>query len=128
VSIAHRITFKFQNGTDILEVTKGQSSGQERNMSEAIAISATDALVAFTCDFSQLKSLYIKCDQALTIKTNSSGAPAQTITLAANVPYVWTYGSGITCPITADITALYITNGSGSLANLEIRALEDPTA
>jgi hypothetical protein len=125
MSISHIVTLKYQNGTDILDHAVTSTSGTEKNVSEAIGASQTDYLVAWTCDYSQLQSLYIYSAVAMTIETNNGSAPGQTITLAAGKPYVWYYGSGITCPITVDVTALYITNTTAG--TLEIRSLEDPT-
>ena len=129
MAFTHTVTFTHSGGSTSVDQSVALTSGSEQNLSEAVADSTSDGLVAFTCDFSQLKALTIKSDQDISICTNdtSGGSPDQTLTITANIPYVWVYGSGITCPITTDITALYVTNASGSTANLEIRALEDPT-
>lgn len=125
MSINHILTLKYQNGTDVLEHSVTSTAGAEKNVSEAISASQTDFAVAWTCDYSQLKSLYMYSDVAMTVETNSGSAPGQTIALAAGKPLAWYYGSGITCPITVDVTALFITNTTAG--TLEIRSLEDPT-
>jgi hypothetical protein len=125
MSLTHTITAKVQTGSGFLDHSVALTAGAEHNVSEAIEASQTDYLVAWTCDFSQLKSLYMYSDVAMTVETNNGSAPGQTIALAAGKPLVWYYGSGITCPITVDVTALYITNVAAG--TLEIRSLEDPT-
>lgn len=85
---------------------------------------STDYLVAYELDYSQCKGVFILADAAMTIETNSGSAPAQTISLTSGVPVAWMYGAG-TCPITADITALYVTSTAGG--NLTIRTLVDAT-
>ena len=85
---------------------------------------ASDYLVAYELDYSQCKGIFILADTTMTIETNSGGSPAQTIALTAGVPVAWMYGSGV-CPITADITALYVTSTAGG--NLTIRTLVDAT-
>jgi hypothetical protein len=67
-------------------------------------------------------------DQAVTVKTNSSGSPTNTFVLAAGVPLqffvtadpAWRDSNGT---IVADITALYVTNAGGTAANFQIRSL-----
>lgn len=130
MSFTHKVRVQHTGPGSQIDEEHSITAGSEQNVSEEIADSTTDALVAFTCDFSQLKMLTIYSQYALTVCTNdaSTGAPAQTIAIAAGVPYTWIYGSGITCPITTDITALYVSNASGSASTLQIRTLEDPTA
>jgi hypothetical protein len=126
----HTMTYGFSNGggtTDTVTVSK--SAGAENNIDENIAQSQTNKLVAFAVDVSQLKSLWIKSSAAMTIKTNSSSAPDNTLTLAADVPVKWQEGDAHACPLTVDVTALYITTGAigADGADLEINALVDPT-
>jgi hypothetical protein len=86
---------------------------------------ATDTLVAFTLDYSQCKCLMMLASQDMTVETNANNAAGgQTISLKANVPLFWQENSGITCPITTDITALYVT--AATAGTLKIRALVDP--
>jgi hypothetical protein len=92
----------------------------------------TDQLVAFVCDVSQLKCLYIVADGALVIETNSSSAAANTITLAANVPFQWIFGDNplrdtANAALTTDITSLYVTNATGGAVHLQLFAGIDPT-
>lgn len=78
-------------------------------------------------DVSALSAVYIVSDKAVTLKTNSSGSPDNTITLAANKPLLWYVGCGITNPLTVDVTGIYIANASGSTATIEFRFLQDVT-
>lgn len=105
--------------------TKTYTGGLEVNISESIT-AGTDTLVACVLDVSQMKSLYLYSDVAMTIETNSSSAPAATVTLVAEQAVVWSSTNGQTNPFgSTDVTALYITNGS--TGTLTMRALVDPT-
>lgn len=89
-------------------------------------------LVALALDVSQVKSLHIQSDQDLTLKTNSSGSPANTIALSAGKPFQWLPSDGPLsdtsgATISTDITALYVTNASEAAAALELRCLVDST-
>lgn len=88
---------------------------------------AADQLVALTLDVSQVKAVVILSDQDLTLETNSSGAPTNTLTLKANVPYIWYTNKPQALVFTGDITALYITNASASVATFKMEILVDPT-
>jgi hypothetical protein len=129
MSITHNLIRGWSSGSDTISERFAVVSGAEHNIDEAIPL-GTDTLVAYALDVSQLKSIFIVSDKAMTIETNSGSAAANTITLAANVPFLWAFGdaplrdtAGVA--ITVDITALYVTNAAN--AQLQIRALLDPT-
>ena len=104
------------------------SAGELVTIEEAIADSETDKLVALTLDVSQLKAMYLECDQDVTLETNDGSTPDDTISLSANVPQLWSESDGASLrPLTVDVTGLYVTNASGSTANLKGRFLVDPT-
>jgi hypothetical protein len=108
------------------QVTK--SAGAQQNISEPVANGATDLEITFSLDVSALKMLYIVADKAMTLKTNSSSVPDDTITLVANEPVPWYLGSALTNPITVDITTnIFLTNASGANGTLTIYSLSDPT-
>lgn len=103
------------------------TAGSLKDLQESIPDSSTDLAVAFTLDYSACKYLLIYSDAAVTIKTNSSSTPDDTLAVPAGKPYVWADGMLHTLLITADITGLFVTNSSGGAAALRIVALEDPT-
>ena len=95
---------------------------------EAVADSSTDLEIACSIDQSVLSFLYLVSDQAVTIETNSGSTPDDTITLSADVPVIWYTGCGYTNPFSnADVTSLFVTNASGSTANITLEALQDST-
>ena len=90
-----------------------------------VAIGATDVLLIIALDYDLIKGLYILSDQDLTIKTNNSGAPDDTIELKANEVLEWhkfaipgqEYYSNL---LTVDVTEMHLVTGalSGAVANL----------
>lgn len=86
-----------------------------------------DLLVAAAIDVSQMKSLFIHSDVDVTIETNSSSSPGNTITVKANRPVQWYVDGGIANPLTTDVTAFYITRGSAGDALVKIRIMVDAT-
>ena len=81
--------------------------------------------MAFAITRANLKALAIKTDQAITIKTNSSGSPTDTITLVGPQCLVWTLQTDTLskCPFSADVTQIFVTNATGLIANLQIYAI-----
>jgi hypothetical protein len=76
----------------------------------------TDTAQDFTADVSTIVSMAIVSTTAMTLETNSSSAPADTLTLVANKPLIWNTEilatTGATCPLTVDVTSLFITNAA----------------
>lgn len=93
----------------------------------AIADGQTNKLVACTLDISQLKALVVMSTKDMTLKTNDSSTPDDEFDLLANDPIVFTDGEHETNPLTADVTALYVTNASGGAGTLFFKAIFDAT-
>lgn len=128
MAIEHKSTIQYEQGGVILSQTVTSSGSNEINVDESIPDSSTDLQVTMNIDVSVLKSLYIESDQNITIETNNGTTPTDTLTLVANEPVIWTTNSVHSNPLTADITTdIFITNSSGSAANLKWRALQDAT-
>ncbi len=123
VSHGSKITY---NGESFSETISNES---EENLSVVIADSTTDGLVAWTCDVSQLQGLFIYATTEMTIETNDGSSPAQaafTVGPTSGCMF-WTAKIGCINPLTADVTALYVTNASGSEGTLTIKKMEDAT-
>lgn len=115
---------------EALEKEETVTAGQLVTVDEAIADSTTDGLVALTLDVSQLQAVYLESDQDVTLEFNDGTTPDETITLTANVPQLWSAtdnGAALQPLGTDDITALYVTNASGSTANFKAIFIIDPT-
>ena len=98
-------------------------------LDESIASNATNYLINIAIDVSEIESIYIYADQDLTIKTNSSGAPDNTINLNGGTPFEWQSDSYYTNLLTTDITKIYVTNASSpaTATTLYLRVLQDAT-
>jgi hypothetical protein len=125
--IQHLITTTWQRSGESIPVTVTIEDGGEVNITEPLAAPVTNYLINIAVDVSELSSLLIYSDVACTIKTNSSGSPDNTITVAAGKPVVWYTGCGLACPLTVDVTKIYVTVGGSTAGTLKIRALQDAT-
>jgi hypothetical protein len=128
MSFVHKVTRSWARGGDALSITESIVVEQEVNMDFQVANAVTDGLHALTLDVSQMKTMYLYSDRAVTLQTNDGTTPDATVTLAAGIPNVWSSTSGATNPFgSTDVTELYITNASGAAANIKIRIGVDPT-
>ena len=91
-----------------------------------------DGTVAATTDLQEVDiawlhanvhALLIYSSTALTIKTNVSGSPVQTLVLTAGQTIVWGTDHLEANPVTADVTKLFLSNDTASIATVKIRVL-----
>ncbi|TXH41657.1 MAG: hypothetical protein E6Q97_37105 [Desulfurellales bacterium] len=95
------------------------------SIEETIANAETNKLVACSFPSSGLKLMSMSSDKDITVKTNSSGSPQETFALKANEPVLFIEGQ--TALLAGAVTALYITNASGSSATFKLIAGYDVT-
>jgi len=107
--------------------SKDYTSGSLVSVDESIADSETDKQVDAAFDLTQVQSLYMSSDQDILVEGNDGAGIAGSVALKANIPYIWTQDTYDTVKFTADITALFITNASGSPAQFKLEVLVDPT-
>lgn len=82
----------------------------EVTVDEIYPAGTTNQLQAAVFAVANVQSCILLSDKNLTIKTNSSGSPANTINLVAGVAYIWLKSEAIdTLKFTVDVTAWYIT-------------------
>lgn len=80
--------------------------------------------IGFTA--AKVKALCLVSDKAVTINTNAAdGTGGNSLALAAGVPLVWRYGYTWTCPITINVTSIFVVNTGSSAAAVKLRFLLD---
>lgn len=124
----HSLTRGWQRNSDITSKRQDITAEGEQTIEVPVSDSVADKQVDISIDVSEIKSLFLVSDQDVTIETNSDSAPDDTIALKANIPLIWENVSGYySNPLTTDVTALFITNASGTDATVTLRVLEDVT-
>jgi hypothetical protein len=81
------------------------------------AAHATTREVDVNVDVSQIVSFFIYSDKDVTLKSNSTGAPAQTIALDAKKMLDWRSDDVAANPLTVDITKLFFVNAGSTAAD-----------
>jgi hypothetical protein len=94
---------------------------------ESIPDLTEDQLVSLAFALDELQVFVMLSTRALTVKTNDADTPQETLTLAANSPFIYIPGSGVASPFLDDVTALYVSNASGGAATFTVRGLVDAT-
>jgi len=106
-------------GADVDERQTLAGVTQGIEVSETVT-DAADLLMSVAFLLAKLKVIIMVSSTAMTVKTNSSGAPQETIALAAGVPFVYVPGAGLDSPFAGDVTALYLTNTGAATFNLRV--------
>ena len=127
MSFTHRLIRAWQSGDNTaVSAIENVVADQEVNLDIPVPANSTNLHAVVGIDVSQLKSLYLLSDIDLTIETNDSGTPDDTLTLEAGIALLWSAASGLANPLTADVTDLYLTGGA-TAGTLQLRSLSDPT-
>jgi hypothetical protein len=119
------VLYKDDAGT-ISSTTHSYTDDTEYGVKETITAGAVNKEVDIALTVANLKALVLYCDQAVTVKTNSTGAPQETITMTALREIIWTTdgAAGVTTiPFAGNITKFYISNAGIKDANFQFRAL-----
>jgi hypothetical protein len=80
-----------------------------------------DQVQAFAFPIATLQSVFILSDQNVTLKTNSSSSPANTINLKAGNPLCWSISSGyFACPFGVDVTQIFLTAPTATRFRMQV--------
>lgn len=118
----HGISLTVVTGSGNFQKNATVSDAQTRSVSKTLAASSTNVEVDIVLTRAQIKSLVLSnVGGDLTIKTNSTSAPGDTVTMATGDVSLWSSTAGIgTDPFaTADVTKLYLTSTAGTVFNLD---------
>jgi hypothetical protein len=127
MAVTHTLTLAWTRNGETINNSVAIMPEGEQNLDIPVPAPSTNLQVALTIDVSALSIVYVSTDQTVTLKTNSSGSPDETITLTAGKPIIWYTGCGWTNPFGHDLTAIYITRGSGAAATVKFRYGYDAT-
>lgn len=98
---------------------------EELNLDFSLAANTTNQQESLAFTKANLQSIFISSSVNITIKTNSSSAPQDTITITANDPYQWDVNCGLPNPFAGDVTTAYFTNGTAGAATVSVRMLSN---
>jgi len=124
--LTHKIATSYQDdaGT-VSSLTATYTDDTEVNADMLAAAGATNKEYDVPVTVANIKSMVLYSDQAVTIKTNSTSSPQETITLAAGAQKIYTFDglAGGAIPFAGNLTKFYISNAGSKDANVKFRAL-----
>lgn len=124
MSFTHTISQSWTNGSGSVSKALPLTGSSETNVDVVVPDSTTNQLQAFALTTANMLSYFILSNVDCTLKTNSTGSPANTISLKAGVPLTWsTSVSYFSNVFTTNVTAMYFTNASGQQARINLRFL-----
>jgi hypothetical protein len=98
MSVTDRISIRyFKESSVVAEASFPYTTGSRHEVSELCPGDSGSPVVTqltFTLDVSAAKSILLLSTKDVTLKTNSSGSPAATVSLTANVPKIWSADVG----------------------------------
>lgn len=104
--------------------TQGGQAGIDQ---EPVGADAVDLEMAIAIHVSAMKTFFMLSETDLTVKTNSTSVPDDTLILKAGVPISWHEKSNHSNPLTADVTKIYVTEDASKADFLTLRVLQDVT-
>lgn len=108
------ITDTFQVGVSGTDGTRISGSSQEVGGTQividtSLPASSSNVSVSAAWTVANTQSILLLSSQNCTIKTNSSGSPANTINLIAGIPLIWRASAGYYAnPFTVDVTSWFV--------------------
>lgn len=118
------------NGEQIGVLASSYSTDGLDSRDLVIPDSTTDQLVDLAFTRADCSLILFFSDQDVTLEFNDDAGGGGSISLGADFPWIWhTDKEDLTLSdvITADVTALYVTNASGSEANVQVRVAHNST-
>ena len=117
-------TYKTDAG-QLISVSKAYTGNEETDFDGVVAANAVNQQETLNITVANVIALMLYSDQQVTLKTNNSGAPQDTITLKAGIPIIWTSDSWDAKPFVGNVTNMFFTNSGATPANVKIRFLSN---
>jgi hypothetical protein len=126
-TITHQIIDVSGNQTagKLTETVNGTTALQEDVSVPATTTNQQLTFPALTQANLQAVGLYVSTGGTVTVKTNSTGSPQDTIVLTNGQVLLWTLQTNLIgkCPFSNNVTTIYVTNGGASAVTFSIRVL-----
>jgi hypothetical protein len=109
-NIAVRVT---RGGIAVVDSAYTQTADAAQEIDTTIPANSTNyPLAVGTVELAKTKSFVLWFSTDCTLKTNSTGSPAETWTMKAGDAFIWNANNPTANPFSADLTEIYITNST----------------
>jgi hypothetical protein len=118
------VVYKNDEGA-ITSTTHTYTNDTEQGVDALVPAGATNKEWDIAITVANMKSMVLYSDQNVTLKTNSTSSPQDTINLVAGKEIIYTSdgAAGGAIPFAGNVTKFYITNGGLKDANFKYRGL-----
>lgn len=118
-AVTYTLAFNWQTPGNSIGLTLTAGGSAQTTFDVAIAANQTNFEIDCAIPVApELQAFLLVATQNMTIKTNNSGSPTDTINLVAGIPFFW-IGNG-SIPLSGAITKLFVTNTTAG--TLSVRA------
>lgn len=122
------VTFKWARGSETFSQDVSYTEDGEVTADIPLPAGTTNQEISIAIPtLAKLKLWFALATQAITLKTNSSGSPVDTIAMTANNPLVYRSDDLRAALFSAPVTKIFATNASGVDTTLKIRIIIDIT-
>ncbi len=123
-SITDTISISYTGNGKAVTTPVGAYTGTlAESIETVIAAGAVKTAITITFPVATIKCLIVSSDQDVTLYTNSSTTPIETLAIKAAFGLFWTKDQPVACPFSTDITHFYVSNAGATDAKFHFRVL-----
>lgn len=119
-------TYSTAAGT-ISSVVSSYTNSVEIGLDDTVPASTTNKEFDVPVTVANIKAMCMTCDKAVTVKTNSSTTPQETISLTAGQSLIWAIDHTETIPFAGNLTKFFVTNAGSADARFRFFTVLDQT-
>ena len=111
------------NGKAVSSKLGTYTGTKDAGIATVIPAGSVNLQVVLAFPVANIQSIVLDASQNVTIKTNSTTAPGDTINLNANFGIFWGIGGLPAKPLTVDVTSIYVSNPGALDSTFNVRVL-----
>jgi hypothetical protein len=124
MSFTHKVGQSYTTAAGTVKsVTSTYTSDFEVGLDDTVAATTTNKEFDVALTRANLQSMVLTCDKAVTVKTNSTSSPQETISLTAGQAIIWAHDHTESAPFAGNVTKFYVTNAGSADARFQFSAL-----
>ena len=121
------VTFSDNTGLPLVSTTFTYVTDSESGIDDTVASMATNMEYDLPIVVAAVHCLLMWSSEAVTVLTNSSSVPQDTIHLVANKPLVWDTDMVFAIPFVGNVTKLFVSNAGSFPASFKVRVFSKLT-
>jgi hypothetical protein len=111
------------NGKTVSAKTGTYTGEKAAAVAAVVPANTTNFEIDIAFPFATVQAVIMAASVAATVKTNSTTAPGNTLTLGPLTDLIWAHDFQATNPLSADVTKLFVTNATSTDCAFNLRVL-----